>query len=111
MRTEILRFLLLLAIAIPAEAARPPAPRAPACPSAPRANVTIDNPVNAILVGQSYTFTATGNPGGGAFTWNVVMGANKVNPQNGVGPTFTITGIAASDRPEDVHVKVTYMGV
>jgi hypothetical protein len=83
---------------------------APLASAAPQADVKITNPPGAILVGQSYALQANGTPPGGVYTWRVLNGGNSVTPQTGTGPTFTITGTAASGRSNDVRVQVSYMG-
>jgi len=61
-----------------------------------------------IAVGQDYTFTADGVPGGGTYSWSVDQPGGQLAPTGGSGPAFTVTALEPSDSLEDVTVTVTY---
>jgi len=78
--------------------------------------VEIDGPASLVLVKEegiftspTYTFTASGTPGGGTYAWSVTTGADRVTPQSGVNAAvFLLKPSAASVGRNDVTVLVEY---
>jgi hypothetical protein len=86
-----------------------PAVRA-AAPAAAPPKVEITNKIDALIVGQSYTFRATCDPPDGTIKWTVRDGTTRITPTSGTGATFTITVIAASERNEEVRLMAECHG-